>query len=1472
MKRERWEYRSSKGLILIFIFAAIILIAGGFFYLRSEEAVWSKQALKQLKNTSVLKTRQIEVWYQERLADAREISQSPLLQDAVYNWIKHPDKNELKDEIQQRLQLVIQNNPDCINILITDTNGQALLGGKPGTPDLATTLTSKLVQEVIKTNNEIFGDLYKSNPEGAVCADIACPIRTGQHKMVGVILFRIDPNVRLCPILKTESTDSTEESFLFEKSGDSVLYLTNQRSIPNAALSLKVPLTKTENLAVRAIKNGSGFYEGMGYHGQHVMEYIQPIPGSPWFLASKIDRDELFREAHQRVKTLLLILFLIFLSLSVVLFLIITFRRKQFYNQLLVNERQQAALKSHFEYVVKYANDIILLEDENLNIVEANERALQVYQYSLQELLKMKKTDLVAPDFRKSADSRLKNLAKDDGYVIESVHQRKDGSLFNVEISARIIQIDGQFYHHQVIRDITERKRAEIVLRESEERFRTTLYSTGDAIITTDINGRVRYMNPVAEELTGWKEDEAAGKPIREVFSVINEDTREEVENPVDKVLASGIIVMLSNHTILQSKNGHEIPIGNNGAPIRDTEGKITGVVLAFRDQTKERLAKRALEESELHFHNLAAYSPVGIFRTSPEGQTTYVDPRWRQLSGQTIEKALGNGWFDAVHPDDKEMLSNRWITATRNKEVSNAEYRFLHSDGNIVYVMGHTVPEINSENQITGYIGTITDITELKKAEEHYRSLFNEDLAGNFVSTIAGELLMCNQAYAEIMGFVSVDEMLKANTRTFYKHPDDRNEIINRIKANKKLINYEYPLVRKDGKEIFVVANILGEFDQTGNLVQLKGYLFDITKRNQAAKALRESEETFRNYFENSPLGKSVNGIDGSLKVNQAFCQMLGYSKEELLHLNWKQITHPDDIQLSENVVKSIIEGEKEIVWFEKRYIHKNGDIIWAEVSTTLQKDTEGKPSYLITTILDITARKQAERQLRLLGRAVERNPASIVITNTEGIIEYVNPQFTEITGYTPVEVLGKNPNILKSGNQSPGIYRNLWETISAGNIWSGELLNKRKNGELYWENMLISPVEDNSGKITHYVGVKEDISERKKMFDELCIAKEKAEESDRLKSAFLATMSHELRTPLNAVIGFSSLIDEEMPMDQITSFAKMIHNSGNNLLDIVEGILDLTMLESKEAKVKAGYFNLSSFMIDFLELAKSEQQKSDKQQVEIKYVSYSGNGHANLYSDKEKLTKLMIQLLKNALKFTSSGKIEFGYVLEPDGKYDQIKFFMKDTGIGISESQLPIIFNRFRQAEDSYTRKYGGTGIGLAISKQIVELLGGHIWVDSAPGKGSTFYFTIPVTEPEQLSKAVSRQKSDTEKQKTFSNQTILIAEDEDSNFELLRYILIQYKLLTIRARDGLEAVNLCSVHPEISLVLMDINMPNMNGLEATKIIKQANPKLPVIAVTAFAMSGDREKFFAGDCDEYLEKPVKQEKLFTLLRRFMS
>jgi len=690
VKREKWETKTSKGLISTFIFAAILLFAGSYIYLRNEEKVWSNQALKQLKNTSVLKTRLIEAWRQERLADFREKAQSPLLQDAVYNWINRRGKNGLKDEIQQRLQIVIQDNPKFVNILLIDTKGQNLLSGKIGASDFSTASTGKLVREVIKTNKEIFGDWYKSSPEEAVYADIAYPLHGDRQEIVAIILFRIDPSIEMYPILKTGSDNSTEEAFLFEKAGDSVLYLTNLKSLPNAALSLKFPLTNNENPAVKAIKNGPGFYEGMGYHDQKVLEYIQPIKGTAWFLSTKIDKNELFQPVYQRIKIVVIIILLLFFSFSAVVLLILNFRRKHYYKQLFEDEKRLAALRKHYEYLVKYANDIILLEDDRLNIIEANERAQLTYQYGLEEFQKMKKTDLVAPEYRKASEERLKNLNKTEGYLIENVHQRKDGSRFDVEISARIIDIDGQKFLHQVIRDITERKNMIsdlIVAKEhaqESERLKSAFLANISHEIRTPLNGILGF----AEIL---KEPGFTGEEQKEYIEIIEQSGIRMLNTITDIVNLSEIEVGQMNLKLSElnvnkrleklykffkteaDKKGLKISYKSF---LSDQDAMIQTDVDKF-DSIFSNLIKNALKfthQGEIEFGNVSAISNnsnhrnmkfyvkdtgIGIY---PE-QMQYIFERFRQGSESLNRKFEGTGLGLSISKAFAEVLGgNIWV------------------------------------------------------------------------------------------------------------------------------------------------------------------------------------------------------------------------------------------------------------------------------------------------------------------------------------------------------------------------------------------------------------------------------------------------------------------------------------------------------------------------------------------------------------------------------------------------------------------------------------------------------------------------------------------------------------------------------------------------------------------------------------------------------------------------------------------
>ncbi|HEX2977064.1 MAG TPA: PAS domain S-box protein [Bacteroidales bacterium] len=367
------------------------------------------------------------------------------------------------------------------------------------------------------------------------------------------------------------------------------------------------------------------------------------------------------------------------------------------------------------------------------------------------------------------------------------------------------------------------------------------------------------------------------------------------------------------------------------------------------------------------------------------------------------------------------------------------------------------------------------------------------------------------------------------------------------------------------------------------------------------------------------------------------------------------------------------------------------------------------------------ITIKELTEGRLRLLSRAVEHSPVSILITDPQGIIEYVNPTFTQVTGFTFDEAKGNKPSIVKSEFHPIEFYRELWDRITAGKNWFGEMKNRKKNGEYYWENVLISPITDEEGGITHFVGIKEDITEKKKMVENLIAEKERAEESDRLKTAFLHNISHEIRTPLNSIVGFSTLLNDlDLPLDKRQAYIDIIISSNDQLLSIIDGIMKISQLETGQVKIVKNKTDVQSLMA---RLYKRYKAIASKKNLDFEISGQSEDGI--IFTDESKLTQILTGLLDNAFKFTNSGQVKVNWLR----KKDYLEISVGDTGIGIPQSEQERIFEHFYQAKKMKSQIYGGTGLGLSIAAGYADLLGGSLSVKSAPDSGSLFTLSIPI-----------------------------------------------------------------------------------------------------------------------------------------------
>lgn len=507
----------------------------------------------------------------------------------------------------------------------------------------------------------------------------------------------------------------------------------------------------------------------------------------------------------------------------------------------------------------------------------------------------------------------------------------------------------------------------------------------------------------------------------------------------------------------------------------------------------------------------------------------------------------------------------------------------------------------------------------------------------------------------------------------------------------------------------------------------------------------------------------------------------------------------------------------------------------------------------------------RKTETQLRKLSRAVEQSTNTIVITDTNGAIEYANQTAANLTGYTIEELIGSNPRIFSTGELPKEEYAKLWSTIKSGQQWNGEFHNKKKNGEMYWETATITPILDEDGTITNFLAIKKDITEDKKLTSELIEAKEHAEESDRLKSAFLANISHEIRTPMNGILGFAELLKTpELSADVQENYIHIIEQSGNRMLNIINDIVDISKIEAGQMNIHIQDTNVNHLLKDLKVFFTPEAEKKG---IILKSHTLLSDEESIIQTDHTKLTQIFSNLIKNAIKFTKSGTIDIGYsIVEPLQSRSLLQFYVKDTGVGIPPDQTEMIFERFRQGSASLTRAYEGAGLGLSISKAFVEMLGGKIWVESEPGKGSAFYFQIPVVAQHTISKKLQDNISEAPKLRSIH---ILLAEDDLICMSYIKIILKSENIVLLEASTGTEAVASVKNNPEIDLVLMDMKMPEMDGYEATRLIKQLRPTLPVIAQTAYAFIEDQEKARSAGCDDYISKPIKKQMLLEKIRK---
>ncbi|ABK45679.1 multi-sensor hybrid histidine kinase [Magnetococcus marinus MC-1] len=774
-----------------------------------------------------------------------------------------------------------------------------------------------------------------------------------------------------------------------------------------------------------------------------------------------------------------------------------------------------------------------------------------------------------------------------------------------------------------------------------------------------------------------------------------------------------------------------------------------------------------------------------------------------------------------------------------------------------------------------------------LQRSEERFALAMRGSNDGLWDWDIPTDRVTFSPRWLEMLGYQGAPQDADMRHWQAHIHPDDQPRVEQALgrflSGDQQHYHSEYRMRHKDGHTIAVLSRAFVLRDATGRAIRMVGTHADITALKEQARRLRESETRFRAYFEQSVVGMVMASLDRHfIDANHAFCHMLGYSRGELLKMNFPQITYPDDLERDLVQFEQLRSGQVSAFEMEKRYLHRDGHPVWGLLSATTVKDELGQASYLIAQVQNIDTQKKALEQLRqsesMMRGYFELGLIGMATTTAQHGWVQINQRLCEILGYPEMALRQKSWAEI-THPQDRQADEVAIERLRKG-LSEGYALEKRfirQDGAFIYASISAGCLRKEGGEIGHFLTLVQDITARKRMELALQEQKEQAEAANRAKSTFLAVMSHEIRTPMNAILGMAELLRESDLTSRQHWCVETLNRSGESLLSLINDILDLSKIEAERLTLEHVVFDLVQLVGDVCSLFGYEAQSKGlalKHHIAPTLPRY-------VVGDPIRLRQIMMNLVGNAVKFTKQGHVSVELNPLADGR---LSFVIRDTGIGVSVEQQRNIFKPFTQADSSITREHGGTGLGLTICMRLVALMGGEMQLESTLGEGSCFHFELElpaappgaesvVGTPRTLADVASALRLESA---AHHNDPILVVDDAEDNRMLVNVFLKKTRYTLVMAENGLEAVNAFKQQP-FALVLMDIQMPLMDGYEATRQIRQweqqkGSGRTPIIALTAHALSEESQQILEAGCDIHLTKPIRKSKLLEVLAEVLA
>ena len=1064
----------------------------------------------------------------------------------------------------------------------------------------------------------------------------------------------------------------------------------------------------------------------------------------------------------------------------------------------------------------------------------------------------------------------------------EIINLRKDGTLYPEEMRITPVRdSDGEIVSYIAIKhDVTERRAYD----EAREFLGAIVECSEDAIVGCTPEGIIRTWNRGAERVFGYSADATVGRHIAMLEAPEGVPGHPNFAERILQRKASQQYESLCLH-----QDGRRIWVSVTGSPIRNSTREVTAISIILRDISFRREAERArallasiVESSDDAIHSVDLDGTIASWNHGAEA-----------LFGYSSEEVIGKNAAILAPPGRSEEVGQYLAAVGQGLIISPFDTVLQGKDGRCIDVLLSVSPIHGPAGEIVGASGIAHDIGKRKRAErklreseELFRSVFEHAPFGMCIAALDGRLVQVNAAFCGMLGF-SESELLCRKWQELV-HPEDFDPAFGRgeqlWEAQAGCMDAEERFIHSNGSVVWGRARSSIVRDGCGNPLHLLVHVEDITERKRAEEALAESEDRFRVMADSCPTMLWVTDAEGGIQfINRALREFFGTTREDVAGLKWQSLLHPDDAPEYLGAFQRAVR-ERTRFRAEARVRRADGESRLIGSNAEPRLSPGGIFLGHVGLSADITDRKQAEVALRRSEEKFRQLAENIrqvfwMMPPAANEMLYVSPAYEHVWGRT-CESLYQSPMSWTEAIHPDDLER---AHVAFGRQKQGESLEseyriRTPDGREKWIRDRAFPIRDQDGQLIRIVGIAEEITEQKRHEEELINAREAAEAANRAKSRFLANMSHEIRTPMNGVLGMLQLLLQTDLNPEQRRFMDVAQNSGWALLSLIDGILDLSKIEARKITLEKLSFNLHHSIEEV-----SEPLRVQANAKGLRFHSrVSPETPQFLRGDVHRLRQVLTNLVGNAIKFTEKGEVTLYTALESQGDGTAtIRFAIADTGIGIRSEQIPGLFSPFVQADGSTTRKYGGTGLGLAICKQLVEMMEGSIGVDSREGRGSTFWFTaVFEIGPAETAGEQRQDRGRAPRQITGQikpNARILVAEDNATNREV---VLAQLYKLGYRAdavSNGAEAIQALlrgTDHPQegYDLVLMDCQMPVMDGFEATRHIRASvHPGIPIVAVTADAMSGDRDRCLSKGMNDYISKPVDLVRLDEVLAKWL-